>query len=129
MTKVLDKKTCHNQSITSAFFLFCSPSNYLFCQKQLLKDNPLEITLLSYAILQLFFVSLKKKKVSLLELHICTSGFSSQTKPFLFLLARAIPSPNDTFCGPFRGNPWEEESCNHFKTPVPFSQTETSFLN
>lgn len=58
-----DKKTCHNQSITSDFFLFCSLSNYLLCQKQLLKDNPLQTTLLSYAILQLFF-SFKKSLTS-----------------------------------------------------------------
>lgn len=59
-----DKKTCHNQSITSDFFLFCSLSNYLLCQKQLLKDNPLETTLLSYAILQLFFSLYKKKSLT-----------------------------------------------------------------
>lgn len=59
-----DKKTCHNQSITSDFFLFCSLSNYLLCQKQLLKDNPLETTLLSYAILQLFFLYKKKSLTS-----------------------------------------------------------------
>lgn len=109
---------------SQVIFLFCSLSNYLLCQKQLLKDNLFETTLLSYAILQLFF--LKKKKSHFSNCIFVLPDLPPKQNPF-FLLARAISSPNDTFCGPSQGNPWQEESCSHFKTPVPFSQT--SFLN
>lgn len=58
---------------SQVIFLFCSLSNYLLCQKQLLKDNLFETTLLSYAILQLFFL-LKKSltsRIAYLYFRIC----------------------------------------------------------
>lgn len=121
-----DKKTCHNQSITSDFFLFCSLSNYLLCQKQLLKDNPLETTLLSYAILQLFFLYKKKKKSHFSNCIFVLPDFPPKQNPF-FSLAWAISSPNDTFCGPSKATLGKKKVATTSKPPFLFLKLKLRF--